>query len=85
MDDTGLPVQVTKDVGAKAAPEIEELGANFFERINKGYWCVFTNSYLLRVLPCTDRGGLGSSNTFPRDARTAVLWLRIGRLSIIFI
>lgn len=44
MDDKGLPVEgKDKAVGAKAAPEIEELGANFFERINKGYWCVSIN------------------------------------------
>jgi len=44
MDDKGLPVEdKDKAVGAKAAPEIEELGTNFFERINKGYWCVFLN------------------------------------------
>lgn len=45
MDDSGLPVEgKEKAVGAKTAPEMEELGVNFFERINKGYWCVFINS-----------------------------------------
>ncbi|KAF8448305.1 hypothetical protein BGX38DRAFT_1270315 [Terfezia claveryi] len=41
MDDKGLPVEdKEKAVGAKAPPEIEELGANFFEKISKGYWFV---------------------------------------------